>query len=82
MISDKQKALLGMVLIGVALAILPFIIGKGLGNAWVRQGTDEVTSERLVYDRRNQRILASGDGGSSGRVRITIQPRSSSEGAP
>jgi lipopolysaccharide export system protein LptA len=56
-----------------------------LGNAWVRQGTDEVTSERLVYDRRNQRILASGasgDGGSGGRVRITIQPRSSSEGAP
>ncbi len=36
MISDKQKALLGMVLIGVALAILPFIIGHGLGNAWVR----------------------------------------------
>lgn len=58
-----------------------------LGSAWVRQGTDEVTSERLVYDRRNQRILASGDGGSGdggsgGRVRITIQPRSSSEGAP
>ena len=36
MISDKRKALLGMVLIGVALAILPFIIGQGLGNAWVR----------------------------------------------
>jgi branched-chain amino acid transport system permease protein len=36
-ISDKQKALLtGIVLIGVALAILPFIIGAGLGNSWVR----------------------------------------------
>ncbi len=36
MITERRKALLGMVLIGVALAILPFIIGKGLGNAWVR----------------------------------------------
>jgi branched-chain amino acid transport system permease protein len=35
-ISDKQKALLGMVLIGVALALLPFLVGKGLGNSWVR----------------------------------------------
>ena len=35
-VNDKRKALLGMVLIGVALAILPFIIGQGLGNAWVR----------------------------------------------
>ena len=36
MSTDKRRALLGMVLIGVALAILPFIIGKGLGNSWVR----------------------------------------------
>jgi branched-chain amino acid transport system permease protein len=35
-ISDKRKALLGMLLIGVALAVLPFVIGKGLGNSWVR----------------------------------------------
>jgi branched-chain amino acid transport system permease protein len=36
MTTDKRKALLGMVLIGVALAVLPFLIGKGLGNSWVR----------------------------------------------
>ncbi len=36
MSTDKRRALLGMVLIGVALAILPFLIGKGLGNSWVR----------------------------------------------
>ena len=34
--NDKRKALLGMVLIGVALAVLPFLVGKGLGNSWVR----------------------------------------------
>lgn len=34
--TDKRKALLGMVLIGVALAVLPFLVGKGLGNSWVR----------------------------------------------
>ncbi len=34
--TDKLKALLGMVLIGVALAVLPFLVGKGLGNSWVR----------------------------------------------
>ena len=53
-----------------------------LGNAWVRQGTDEVASERLMYDRRNQRILASGESASGDRVRITIQPRASDEAAP
>jgi len=34
--TPRHKALLGMVLIGVALALLPFLIGKGLGNSWVR----------------------------------------------
>ena len=27
---------MGMVLIGVALALLPFLVGKGLGHSWVR----------------------------------------------
>ena len=36
MSAQKKKALLGMLLIGVALAVLPFLVGKGLGNAWVR----------------------------------------------
>lgn len=53
-----------------------------LGGAWVRQGTDEVTGERLVYDRRNQRILASGESAGGDRVRITIQPRAPDEPAP
>jgi branched-chain amino acid transport system permease protein len=35
-ISVKRKALLGMVLIGVSLAVLPFLVGMGLGNSWVR----------------------------------------------
>jgi branched-chain amino acid transport system permease protein len=35
-VNHKHKAWLGMVLIGVALALLPFLIGKGLGNSWVR----------------------------------------------
>lgn len=53
-----------------------------LGGAWVRQGTDEVSSEHLVYDRRSQRILAGGESARGDRVRITIQPRSSGERAP
>ena len=36
MSNPKHKAWLGMVLIGVALALLPFLVGKGLGNSWVR----------------------------------------------
>lgn len=48
------------------------------GEAWIRQGSDEVTGNRLVYDRRNQRILATSKEGSGDRVRITIQPRSGS----
>ncbi len=48
------------------------------GEAWIRQGTDEVSGNRLVYDRRNQRILATSEEGGADRVRITIQPRSGS----
>lgn len=48
------------------------------GEAWIRQGSDEVSGNRLVYDRRNQRILATSEEGGEDRVRITIQPRSSS----
>ncbi|HET7687724.1 MAG TPA: lipopolysaccharide transport periplasmic protein LptA [Candidatus Macondimonas sp.] len=48
------------------------------GEAWIRQGSDEVSGNRLVYDRRNQRILATSEEGGADRVRITIQPRSGS----
>jgi lipopolysaccharide transport protein LptA len=48
------------------------------GEAWIRQGSDEVSGNRLVYDRRNQRILATSADGGEDRVRITIQPRSGS----
>ncbi len=34
--TDKRTALAGMVLIGAVLAVLPFIVGHGLGNSWVR----------------------------------------------
>jgi lipopolysaccharide export system protein LptA len=49
------------------------------GEAWVRQGSDEVSGKHLIYDRRNQRILANSEEGGEGRVHITIQPHSSSE---
>lgn len=48
------------------------------GEAWIRQGSDEVTGNRLIYDRRNQRILATGGEDGADRVRIMIQPRSGS----
>ena len=48
-------------------------------EAWVRQGSDEVSGKHLIYDRRNQRILANSEEGGEGRVHITIQPHSSSE---
>ncbi len=32
----RRRAWLGMLLVGVALALLPFLVGKGLGNSWVR----------------------------------------------
>ena len=32
----RRRAWLGMLLVGVALAVLPFLVGKGLGNSWVR----------------------------------------------
>lgn len=33
---DKRFVWLGVVLIAVALALLPIVVGRGLGNAWVR----------------------------------------------
>jgi branched-chain amino acid transport system permease protein len=33
---DRRKAWLGALLIAVSLALLPFLVGKGLGNSWVR----------------------------------------------
>ncbi|MBU0753163.1 MAG: ABC transporter ATP-binding protein [Gammaproteobacteria bacterium] len=32
----KQRALIGLALIGLALAILPLVVGAALGNTWVR----------------------------------------------
>ena len=34
--NDKRMAIAATVLIGVALAVLPFMIGSGLGNSWLR----------------------------------------------
>ena len=51
------------------------------GSAWIRQNRDEVSGERLIYDRVNQRILATGEAGGTDRVRITIQPRTSQDDA-
>jgi branched-chain amino acid transport system permease protein len=35
-VSEKHKALAGMALIGLVLAVLPFVVGATLGNTWVR----------------------------------------------
>jgi branched-chain amino acid transport system permease protein len=34
--SEKRKAFLGTALIGLALALLPLVVGSALGNTWVR----------------------------------------------
>ncbi|HWS13391.1 MAG TPA: ABC transporter ATP-binding protein [Rhodocyclaceae bacterium] len=33
---DKRLAWVGAVLIAIALAVLPLVVGKGIGNSWVR----------------------------------------------
>jgi lipopolysaccharide export system protein LptA len=45
------------------------------GNVAVNQGGDDLRGQRVVYDLKNERLNASGQGGSDGRIRMTIQPR-------
>lgn len=44
------------------------------GNAAVDQAGDSMRGERIVYDLKNGRLNAAGEG-SNGRIRMTIQPK-------
>ena len=44
-------------------------------DAWVTDGRDEITGERLVYDIAGERMKAETVAGDNQRVRITIRPR-------
>lgn len=44
-------------------------------DAWLSDGSNEISSETLVYDMRGERVLANPEGDSKG-VNITFRPRS------
>ena len=46
------------------------------GDAWLSDGRNDITGETLVYSVREERVVAAADEQGSGRVRITINPQS------
>jgi lipopolysaccharide export system protein LptA len=52
------------------------------GDAWLSDGRNEISGEELVYNVRDQRVLAEAQPGSNGRVRITIHPGSDNKETP
>lgn len=52
------------------------------GDAWLTDGRNEISGEELVYNVRDQRVLAEQQPGSSGRVRITIRPQKEDKSQP
>jgi lipopolysaccharide export system protein LptA len=48
------------------------------GDVAVNQGGDDLRGQRIVYDLKNERLNASGEGAADGRIRMTIQPRPAS----
>ena len=52
------------------------------GDAWLSDGRNEISGEELVYNLRDQRVLAEAQPGSSGRVRITIHPGNENKDVP
>lgn len=52
------------------------------GAAWVQQGGDRFSGERIQYDTVLSRVQASGQDNGSGRVHAIIQPRSEGEKKP
>lgn len=48
------------------------------GDAWLSDGRNEISGAELVYNVREQRVLAEQQPGSDGRVRITIRPQDES----
>jgi lipopolysaccharide transport protein LptA len=45
------------------------------GDAWLSDGTNEISGATLVYDLVNQRVIANPDDQGDQRVRLTIQPK-------
>lgn len=45
------------------------------GDAWLSDGRNEISGEQLVYNVRDQRVLAEPQPGTDSRVRITIRPK-------
>jgi lipopolysaccharide export system protein LptA len=50
------------------------------GDAWVSDGSNEVSGERLSYDLRKQFVLADSSGGKQVRMRISPPPRKATTG--
>lgn len=48
-------------------------------DAWLSDGRNEIRGQLLVYDIRNERVLARAEEGKRDRVHITIRPRSRSD---
>lgn len=44
------------------------------GDAWLAEGKNEITGNRIVYDIAGERVVAAANGDGSERVRITITP--------
>ncbi len=52
------------------------------GDAWLTDGRNEISGEELVYNLRDQRVVAEQQPGSNGRVRITIRPQQEEKREP
>lgn len=52
------------------------------GDAWLSDGTNEMSGATLVYDLNGQRVVANPDDQGDQRVRLTIQPKTLSKHDP
>ena len=52
------------------------------GDAWLSDGRNEISGEKLVYNVRDQRVLAEPQPGTGGRVRITFRPKDANKDEP
>jgi lipopolysaccharide transport protein LptA len=52
------------------------------GEAWLSDGTNEISGATLVYDLSGQRVVANPDDQGDERVRLTIQPKKSAKMPP
>ncbi|MCC5794917.1 MAG: lipopolysaccharide transport periplasmic protein LptA [Chromatiales bacterium] len=49
-----------------------------VGEAWLTDGSNEISGDRITYDMRNERVTA--DAGEGGLVRLTITPPEREQG--